>query len=137
MNLGNTCFRCGTCCKVNTTADYIKVILLPEDVRSISQYLHINSKQFLAEYCVPFFIDISKYCQTYLLKALDGKCIFLHDSLCKIHTIKPYQCRMAPNDLFRGSDLWNYLPCYKRENTYKVTDSEIKFVESLLYDYYN
>lgn len=134
----NECKKCGKCCCVNELRTHINVIILQDDLVSISKFLKIDKKEFVGCYCVCKSINLgsNQNHNIYLLKALNGKCIFLENSLCKIHNVKPLQCKLAPYHLFSTSNLWNHLPCYsKKENKYAVTESDINFVKKILEGY--
>jgi len=82
------CTKCGKCCHgvrfINLT--------IPEIIR-ISKRLGLTPKKFVKKYCI-----IDGY---YIyLKRKEGKsgitCVFQENNLCKIHDVKPFQCRFYP-----------------------------------------
>ncbi|MCX7698128.1 MAG: YkgJ family cysteine cluster protein [Candidatus Goldbacteria bacterium] len=80
------CKKCGNCCRRGF------VYLKEEEIKNISSFLKINTKQFIKEY-TENILWLGK-----VLKFKNNKCIFLTDNnLCLIYEIRPYQCRTFPN----------------------------------------
>ncbi|KPU45178.1 flagellin N-methylase [Oxobacter pfennigii] len=133
----NKCKKCGTCCKVDKRYNYISVVIFPSDLSTIADFLDISCVDFLSKYCIHTILKCDSNYDIYLLKAKDGKCVFLGDSLCKIHEVKPLQCKLAPHDFFATTNLWDYLPCYKAKvsDKFEVTEEEVDLVKSLMAGY--
>lgn len=85
------CIRCGKCCFNK------QINLIPKEVKEICEYLKIPVEKFLEDYCdVKYLhheIPIPAIC---LKNRSDGSCIFLEGNLCKIHPVKPWQCKAYP-----------------------------------------
>ena len=79
-----TCQQCGDCCQ-GFGGTYVS----KEDIKKIADFLKIDEKNFVTQYCVP---SGSRYVLT---QGNDEKCIFF-DGLCSIHPVKPYMCRAWP-----------------------------------------
>ncbi len=82
------CFCCGVCCtKFQPRLSLIEARMLARD-------LGVSWKQFRAEYIDPRWPGS----QSYLLRQIDGACIFLHaggssePKLCSVHAFKPPCC---------------------------------------------
>lgn len=132
----NKCNKCGTCCRVPKGQSYINVILLPEDIDTISAAFGLNKKSFIDKYCHHKTIFFDKLYDLYFIKAINEKCIFLNESLCSIHHCKPRQCKLAPSMLFTTSTLWDYMPCTeKKQKNFIVTENDIEFVKSIISGY--
>ncbi len=130
------CNKCGDCCK--TVNDYINVIISPIDLKRISFFLGMSPRLFLLKYCTLLKIDLGFDCDVYFIKAENGKCVFLQNSLYVIHNVKPIQCKLAPQSFFLNTDLWDYLPCVSKCNvSFEFSQIEKDFVKSLIdgYDY--
>lgn len=131
------CQKCGSCCRVNKSRTFINVIILPEDLICIANHLEVGVKLFTSLYCVEKELHLDKSYKLYLLKALDGKCIFLKESLCQIHNVKPLQCKLAPYNLFSTTKLWDHLPCYQKPNdNFYINETEIYFIKEIIKGYF-
>ena len=91
------CVKCGNCCKTNG-----RVYLMVEDVLTLSENMKMSVILFLDQYCeyrVERYILPNKGIvqeKLALRKLSDNKCIFLMGNLCRIHSVKPLQCKAAP-----------------------------------------
>ncbi len=93
---GNTryeCMRCGTCCR---WAGYVHVSTA--EVDAIAEFLGLGVTAFTTDY-VELTADRRSLT---LIEKPDGSCIMLGEgNLCRIHPVKPRQCRDFPNK-------WNF-----------------------------
>ena len=80
-----TCIRgCTRCCE---REDFI--YLTEEDVKRIAGHLGMDVKAFQAQH-------VYRTRRTRRLRMRLGKCPFLLEDGCSIHTVKPTQCRLFP-----------------------------------------
>lgn len=80
------CQRCNECCR---KPGY--VYLREEEVQPIADFLKKDARVFMDEFCE--IVDRRRI----VLKKKEGEtCIFLEDSGCQIHPVKPSQCRDFP-----------------------------------------
>lgn len=78
------CQMCGDCCK-----GYGGTFVRQEDIKAISEYLHIDTQTFLTDYC-------QWSGKRPVIKTADsGYCVFW-DKVCTIHQVKPRMCRLWP-----------------------------------------
>ena len=86
------CQRCTACCRL---PGFVR--LLPQELEPIADYLGISVEQFTSDYCdlLPSRTGLT------LVSRSDNSCIFLEGNSCKIHPVKPLQCRGFPNT-------WNF-----------------------------
>lgn len=91
------CERCGNCCRWEGV-----VYALETEMPAIASHLGIDTDTLIQEYTC-----ISPDRRHLIFKSCeDGSCIFLgDDNLCKIHAVKPRQCRTYPYD-------WTVPPAY-------------------------
>ena len=80
------CRKCGNCCR---GSGFVKVT--PSDIRAIADYLGLTEQQFEDRYTTPSLFE-----DYWLAEKPNRDCIFLEDNLCKIHPVKPEQCRAFP-----------------------------------------
>jgi len=87
------CLRCGArCCRgIDYKSWYIRVTL--RDIVRISRALCLDVYRFIENYIV--LIPQGLY-SIPVLKAVEGSCIFLKETLCMIHHVKPIACRVYP-----------------------------------------
>jgi len=82
-------FKCQRCLKCCTNPGYI---FIPEnEIKPISEYLGISEYDFVNQYC-----DLIEKPRLTLKTRADGTCIMLDGNACKIHPVKPKQCRDFP-----------------------------------------
>jgi len=80
-----SCKRCGHCCHGEST-----VSMTRSEQETIASFLGLESSDFLQKFCI-------KRGNRVEMKVIDGHCIFYgKDGLCKIHEVKPFQCRRWP-----------------------------------------
>lgn len=93
------CKKCGECCRGNGV-----VSITTNEAKNISEFLELLLDDFFSTYTVK--IDDSRY----FLKDKDNlDCIFLEDSICKVHPVKPQQCIDYPKK-WRNKYLINKCP---------------------------
>ena len=83
-----TCDQCGKCCKK------VEVMINPYDIARISDYLKINSAEFVNTYCKIHIGDSSKL--PVLTLKTDPICNFNKGGLCMIYDARPAICRSFP-----------------------------------------
>lgn len=114
LELGMQCNRCGHCCSHGSG------FLVREDHRKIAKHLKVSEKKLKEK----FLEEIEKFNTRLWRPRLEkkgnlpyGKCIFLKDKLCKIHKVKPLQCRIG-NCSENGEklSLWFTLNYFLNEN---------------------
>lgn len=80
-----TCTRCGNCCR---GAGYVYVSA--DEVDRMAEWLDVPRDEFLGTYCETHRGQL-------VLKSLaNTDCVFLEDNLCRVHDVKPDQCRKWP-----------------------------------------
>jgi len=86
------CQRCTACCRL---PGFVR--LLSHELEPIATHLGISVEEFTGNYCqlLPSRSGLT------LLSRSDNSCIFLEANSCKIHPVKPLQCRGFPNT-------WNF-----------------------------
>jgi Fe-S-cluster containining protein len=107
------CTKCGECCR--NFSDEKGVILFPRDIREISNYLGLSTKDFQINYSNLSWQDSQgRLPALYILKHKHGNCIFLDDSgLCKIYSSRPIQCQRAPFNFFWSGSLDYAYECWE------------------------
>jgi Fe-S-cluster containining protein len=102
---GFSCTKCGDCCRGFDEAE--GVVLVRSDVARLARGLGQTIKAVLSKYCTR--ISVVKSGQRFglhKLKAIKGECVFLSvDGKCKVHRVKPVQCRRGPWGFF-----WDGMP---------------------------
>lgn len=131
-----SCHQCGKCCYCS-----IGPIIFPSDAKKISEYLNIHPMDFLKKYCKKSYINtIGGKLYIYYFKIIQGHCIFLmHNNLCEIYNIRPYQCINAPYNFLSNSECWNHMPCLdmdklKKSNSEKL---DLKIFSEIINDGYD
>ena len=98
------CERCGNCCRGEGV---VRVTL--QDARCIAGFLEITVQEFY--HCYTIRIN-----DEYWLKDKPNQdCIFLNDNDCRVHQVKPRQCRDFPRK-WRTSDIALYCMAIKKSN---------------------
>jgi Fe-S-cluster containining protein len=87
------CQRCTACCK--WPGD---VIVTEEEVDSIAGFLEIPVEKFIADFTR---LSANRRHLSIIDKGDSNECIMLSEGGCKIHEVKPEQCRGFPNT-------WNF-----------------------------
>ncbi|MFH1641709.1 MAG: YkgJ family cysteine cluster protein [Nanoarchaeota archaeon] len=87
--LGKPCKKCGHCCQYGSGA------LIEEDVKNIARYLNITEKELKEKYLETLEKFNTKRFRPKLIRKDKpfGKCVF-YDNGCKIHEVKPLQCKI-------------------------------------------
>jgi len=73
------CKQCGECCRNR------EIRITPDEARAISEHLRKPIDDFSSV--------VGPVLQ---LKQVDERCIFLENNKCKIHAVKPFQCKTYP-----------------------------------------
>ncbi len=89
LKLGEDCKKCGHCCKFDSG------FLIKEDIQKISKFLNISEEQLKKKYLKEVEKFNTKLFKPKLTKKPFGRCIFLHNNLCKIHPVKPLLCKLG------------------------------------------
>jgi Fe-S-cluster containining protein len=98
------CNGCGKCCTGGT--DDLGVLLLPDDISRIADYLNLNPDEFVEKCCDGRPFPVSSKLEMRQLRTEGGRCIFLRtDNLCAIHDVKPLQCETGPFGMFWDGEL--------------------------------
>ncbi len=81
------CARCGNCCR---WPGFVRI--LPEEVETIARFLDLTPGAFTDRYTRlnPSRTGLN------LTETGDGACVFLDGNACRIHPVKPRQCRDFP-----------------------------------------
>ncbi len=90
LNLAKDCKKCGNCCRHGSG------FVLEEEIKQIADFLNISEERFKEKYLeeqILFNKKIHKF-KTKSNKPY-GECVFLNKNLCKIHDVKPLNCRIA------------------------------------------
>ena len=81
-----TCQQCGECCR-----GYGGTFVSEKDIEAISQYLKIDSRRFITEFC-----QLSGG-KTVLAQGKNGYCVLWNKhKQCTIHPVKPEMCKKWP-----------------------------------------
>ncbi|MEM2144081.1 MAG: YkgJ family cysteine cluster protein [Candidatus Jordarchaeaceae archaeon] len=95
------CQKCSRCC-AHTKVRSRRILLSDLDVSRIERNLGLKSEDFSE-----FILD--SYPFRYLMKMVDGKCIFLgEDKTCKIYKFRPIICRCFPFWIEKKGDLFEF-----------------------------
>lgn len=86
------CTMCGKCC-INRE----DILLNPEDLFRIADFLHLTPKEVVGQYCEVYIGDTSRMPIVRLRpQGSIKRCPFLKDRKCSIQTAKPVVCAMFP-----------------------------------------
>lgn len=80
------CLSCGLCCKV-----FPSIEVATDEIKLIVKKLNIDSKQFAINY-----LKTHKSENGQIKLSLKTPCPFQEDNHCKIHEIKPFDCKTFP-----------------------------------------
>lgn len=81
------CTQCGKCCRRPGI-----VVMTEEDILRASDYLGMDLHDFCERY-----LQYDEEDDLWFVHVKPGKgCVFLSDERCKIHDVKPAQCRTYP-----------------------------------------
>lgn len=101
--LAFACTSCGKCCEAR--GEYQHVYVNRGERRRLAEHLGLSARDFLERYTTA---DENGY---RTLRFVEGRCPFLDGKLCRVHPVKPTQCRTWP--------FWNELladpETYRRE----------------------
>ena len=89
LKIGEDCSKCGNCCSHGTG------FLSGDDLKNIAGMLNMSEEEVKQEY-----LEEVEHFNKILLRPKTqskpyGRCIFLKDNLCKIHEVKPLQCKIG------------------------------------------
>ena len=76
------CMRCNECCRQPGF-----VYLRPEEAEQMAAFLGMEAGDFVNQYC-----ELQDRRKLVLKKNPDESCVFLKDSGCAVHSVKPGQC---------------------------------------------
>lgn len=112
MPVKHKCKKCGKCCIAESGP-----FIFPSDIMIICNYLKIKPKDFVSQFCTHNYIHTSKKdYDIYTLKLKNKRCIFLHNKLCSIHPVKPYQCKFAPFEFLGKYEYWEHMVCVNEKD---------------------
>lgn len=127
------CKKCGKCCKdINKNKT---VILFPDDIRKLSDYLKVTSDEIKKNYCKIIKNLHKRRKIIYGLKSqANGNCIFLDkDNTCRVHSIKPTQCRLGPIDFMQEyMEDYECVSSLPKEKRYSTFEQDIELFKNLL-----
>ena len=109
LKLGHSCRQCAHCCSHGSG------FLDGEDLKNIAGFLGIREEEVKEKYLEEKELFNTKKLRPKLITNGKpyGRCIFLDDNKCKIHEVKPLQCRVGNcNENSEGLSIWfmlNYL----------------------------
>ncbi len=86
------CKKCGKCCQFDSGH------LVEDDVKKISSHLRMTQENFTKKYLDESEKFNTKAFKPKLVKERTmpyGRCIFLKDNLCSIHSVKPLHCKIG------------------------------------------
>lgn len=92
------CRQCGACCRWPGP-----VRLQSHEIEVLARFLKLSAAEFTAHY-TRLLPDRTGLCLT---ETTPGACVFLSANLCRVHAVKPRQCRDFPEQ-------WNF-PGYETE----------------------
>ncbi len=98
-NPDTPCARCGNCCR---WPGFVRIT--PEETEAIARFLGLDPRAFADRHTrlLPNRAGLA------LAEAGDGACVFLDANACRIHPVKPRQCRDFPDRWTRKEPA---LPC--------------------------
>lgn len=93
LKLGALCKKCGHCCT------YGSGFLIGDDAKNIAGFLGIKKEELIKKYLEEKELFNTKLLRPKLktkkIHSPYGECIFLDNKKCKIHKVKPLQCRVG------------------------------------------
>lgn len=91
LKLGKECKRCNKCCKFGSG------FLINDDLKNIANFLGIKEEGLKKEYLEELEKFNTKRFRPVTLKQGKkyGKCVFLTQDGCRIHKVKPFECRIS------------------------------------------
>ncbi len=79
------CTGCGDCC----TGAPGQVRFLPEELQRMAEHLDLSTSEFRERYCRPELLELKE--------EANGDCVLFQEGLgCRVHEVKPGQCRRYP-----------------------------------------
>lgn len=96
---GFECSKCGQCC--TGFGDDFGVFVFDFEIGGMAQALQLSSEAVIEYFLTPYeVLEKPRGAQIFLVKHNEGKCVFLKDKLCSIHSVKPAQCQRGPFGFF-------------------------------------
>jgi Fe-S-cluster containining protein len=81
---GCDCPECQECCE--REAGWF----MPDEIATAAEFLGISEREFVADYLEEHLFNGAVVLSPKMRK---GGCLFLEKGLCRIHPVKPYECR--------------------------------------------
>jgi len=131
------CEKCGECCR--GFSEELGIVLFPDDIYRIPKMLNISSEVFKKKYCYQEeMITKFKRLTIYMLKDINGKCIFLNESnLCEIHEFKPIQCLKGPINIYWDYKMWcncKKIKTIKLPDDWTTEEEDLKLISTFFKD---
>lgn len=91
LKLGKECKRCNKCCKFGSG------FLISEDLKNIADFLGIKEEELKKKHLEEVEKFNTKRFRPVTLKQGKkyGVCVFLSQDGCKIHPVKPFECKIS------------------------------------------
>jgi len=132
------CNKCGDCCR--NFSEERGVLLCLDDIERISDYLNINVPTFIEQYCIRRLFNLKNgILDIYLLSSKKNTCLFLtKNNLCKIHPVKPIQCKHSPFEFFPDIKGQSRYTCILKQHYQIAANKKVEndFIKSLTYKTY-
>jgi Fe-S-cluster containining protein len=103
MSMDYECQRCGACCRWPG-----EVCVSDPEIARLAGHLRLTEQEFIEQYTRVHFLRRGLS----LLEKPNGECILLDGKDCRVHPVKPDQCRSFPRDWknFLYQDLCQAIP---------------------------
>lgn len=101
---GFVCQRCGNCCRGE---GFVRIT--SAEAQNIAFFLNLSLDEFYQNYTVKV------HDSSWLRDKPNKDCIFLENNLCRIHPVKPQQCRDFPLK-WRPAEIFNYCRGMQMQN---------------------
>lgn len=85
--MAGECQRCGACCGWPG-----EVKITEEEVTRLARFLQVSEEEFIQQHTRVRFWRTGLA----LAEKTDGRCVFLEGRDCRVHSVKPQQCRDFP-----------------------------------------
>jgi len=106
IQIGKDCKKCGACCK------HASGFLIGDDLKRIAKYFDMSEETAKQQFMEELDFYSKKFMKPKTMKhksGQTGQCIFLGDkNECKIHDVKPLQCRIGIGCQAHGADLYSW-----------------------------
>jgi len=103
LELGKECKRCNKCCKFGSG------FLIDDDIKNIANFLGIKEEELKKNYLEEVEKFNTKRFRPIILKQGKkyGSCVFLSKDGCKIHKVKPFECKISNcNEYGQSISIW-------------------------------